>query len=287
MFTRIKNNWKIIKSKYVSIAGTLFSVVTLLLSFLSWEDLGIENGYIRILILLLLMILCAASAIVYCLNKNVKSIFGDNNKGVKVCYNDLINLSFPETNEGDRIIVIPVNRCFDVSFEQNLVAENSIHGKWLKRYIVSEDQRDYMNKEIQTKLKEKGYDYDELNREDKKAGNLIRYQPGTVVEMPGTNGVKFYLLAVAMFDKNLNARCTEEEFYKTIQGLVEYYDINGLSKDIYIPVMGDHIIRPTRETKDIIDLMVSMFKFNKQNIHGKVHIVVYSEMKNIISILDY
>lgn len=287
MFTRIKNNWITIRRKYVTITGAVLSVVTLFLSFLSWEDLGIQKGYVKILILLSLIAFSGVLAIVFSLKKKVNIIFGDNNKGVEVCYEDLINLSFPESNVDDRIVVIPVNRCFDVSFKQNLIAENSIHGKWLKRYIVSEEQRNYVNNEIQAKLEEQEYDYVELSCEDKKAGNLKRYQPGTVVEMAGANGVKFYLLAVAMFDINLNARCTEEEFYKTIQGLVDYYDKNGLSKDIYIPVMGDHIIRPTRETKDIISLMISMLKFNKQNIHGKVHIVVYSEMKNIISILDY
>ena len=144
-----------------------------------------------------------------------------------------------------------------------------------------------LNNKIQKILAERREQFDLLPKDDKCDGNLKHYRPGTVVELAGKNNVTFYLLALSALDKDLRAFCSETDFYMTLQGLLKYYDIHGMGEDLYCPVMGDHIVRPTRDTIDIISLMLSILRFNRGKIHGNIHIVVYDKMKSEIPILDY
>ena len=285
MINRIKCNWNTIKNLFKSVTGTLLGIVTLFLTFLTWEDLGIKRIHVKLIILLAVIIISVFISAICIICKRRRIIIGDNNRGVVVCYGDLFEIAFSDKYLGEKIVVIPVNRCFDVSCENNLIAENSIHGKWLKRYISSEEQRNELNIKIQ-KLLSNYENVCKLDICEKNTGNLNRYPAGTVVELPGINGVTFYLLAIAELDRDLKARCSEKDFYQTLQGLIDYYDTHGQTKDIYVPIMGDHIIRPTRKSQNVLGLMISIFKFNKQNIHGKMYIVVYREMKDSISIFN-
>ena len=97
----------------------------------------------------------------------------------------------------------------------------------------------------------------------------------------------FYLLGVSELDSNLKATSTEIDYFKAMQSLVDYYDSHGQCIDLYCPLFGDHIIRPTRPTEDVLHFMISTFKINKQKIHGNIHIVVYKRKKATIPILKY
>lgn len=97
----------------------------------------------------------------------------------------------------------------------------------------------------------------------------------------------FYLLALSKLDNNLIANCTELEFYNSLSKLLVYYDSYGQGADLYCAVMGDKIVKPHRETKETIDFMISVFKFNNNEIRGNINLVIYEGLKSTISILDY
>lgn len=286
MIDRIKANFTTIVRYFLAIWSSLSALAGVWLTFVSWEDMGITGRFTRILILFGIVLIAMVGAVITILCKNSKRIFGDINKGAELCYGDVIRLGFPK-KEQRRIVVIPVNRCFDLSCERNLISRRSIHGQWIEKYISNDDERAQLNKRIQQILTERGEHHEVLHKEDKNGGNLKRYRPGTVVELSGKNNVTFYLLALSAFDKDLRAHCSEAEFYETLQGLLEYYDIHGMGENLYCPIMGDHIVRPTRDTGDIISLMLSVFRFNQGKIHGNIHVVVYDKMKSEIPILDY
>lgn len=286
MVDRIKANTTTIVRFFFTFWGSLSTLVGVWLSFCSWEDMGITGKFTRILILLGIILLSAVGATIVVFCRKKKRIIGDINKGVVICYGDVLRLGFPR-KEQKRIVVIPVNRCFDLSCEGNLISRRSIHGQWIEKYINNEKERRELSQRIQKDLDERGATYDTLQSGDKCDGNLRRYQAGTVVEVKGKNGIIFYLLALSAFDKELRAHCSEMEFYETMQGLLEYYDIHGMGEDLYCPVMGDHIVRPTRDTHDIISLMLSVFRFNSKKIHGNIHLVVYDKMKAEVPILEY
>ena len=55
--------------------------------------------------------------------------FGSN---VIIIYGDILKIAFPKKDRGKKIVVIPVNTCFDTVVGQGLVSQNTIHGKWIK-----------------------------------------------------------------------------------------------------------------------------------------------------------
>lgn len=286
MIDRIKANFKSLFRYFLAIWSSLSALAGVVLTFISWEDMGITSRFTRLLILCGIVLIAVIGAAIAILCRNNKRIFGDINKGMELCYGDIIRIGFPKKGQR-RIVVIPVNRCFDLSCEGNLISRRSIHGQWIEKYIGNDNERVQLTNKIQQILSERGEAFDLLCKADKCDGNLKRYRPGTVVELAGKKNVSFYLLALSEFDKGLRAHCSEADFYAALQGLLEYYDIHGMSEDMYCPVMGDHIVRPTRGTNDIISLMLSVFRFNREKIHGRIHVVVYDKMKSEIPILDY
>ena len=49
----VKINFKIILNTTLKISGGLYSLLTILLTFFSWSEIGIDNKYYRLLILLI------------------------------------------------------------------------------------------------------------------------------------------------------------------------------------------------------------------------------------------
>lgn len=283
---RVEENFSILIKYFLAYWSSASALAGVWLAFVSWEDMGITGRVNRILILLGIGLAAFVAAGITILCRNKTKIFGDINKGVELCYGDVIKLGFPK-KPTRRIIVIPVNRCFDLSCERNLISSKSIHGQWINKYIRNSNEQLQLGQQIQAILAERNIPYDELRNEDKCAGNRKRYPAGTIVELAGNDGITFYLLALSEFDADLRAHCSETAFYETLQGLLEYYDVHGMGEEMYCPIMGDHIVRPTRETRDIISLMLSVFRFNREKIHGRIHLVVYEKMKSDIPILDY
>lgn len=287
MIERIKNNIAVLIKYTLTCWGGLSAFAGVWLSFVTWDDMGITVKSHRILILIVLAAASLLISVIMIFFRNQKKIFGDINRGVTLCYGDIIKIGFPKAAGPKRIVVIPVNRCFDLSCEGNLVSRKTVHGQWIERYIRSDKDRMQIQESIQQSLNERNSVFEELTRDDKPGGNLKRYRPGTVVEVEGQDGIAFYLLALSQFDNALKAHCSEPEFYETLQGLLEYYDAHGQGEDLYCPIMGDHIVRPTRETGDMIALMLALLRFNKERIHGKIRVVVYDQMKKDIPILEY
>lgn len=284
---RFKNNGSVLLKYFSSVWGVLSAIASFVLIFVSWDDMGIAKLSHRICFLVGVSIVALFIAVLAVFVRNKKTVFGDIDKGLLIEYGDIIKLGFDNCEKGKKIIVIPVNRCFDLSCENNLIAEISIHGQWINKYISSKDHRDKVHQDIEDFLAHQNMEYTDIEVKDKQYGYLKRYAPGTIVELNAPNDITFYLWGVSEFDSDLKANCLELDYYKSLQSLVDYYDAHGQCADLYCPVVGDHIIRPTKPTEDILHFMVSIFTINKSKIHGKIHIVVYSTKKADIPILKY
>lgn len=287
MLNRLKINGIVIFKYCLSIWGTISTIVSLILAFVSWNEIGITDFWYKILVLIGIGFFSLVLSVLIVIFKNSKKIFGDKDKGLSVEYGDIIESAFDNCGKSKKIIVIPVNRCFDLSCENNLISEKSIHGKWLKKFIPSEKERNELHKKIEVILTEKQQEYIFLNKKQKKVGYSKQYETGAIVELSESNDIIFYLWAISEFDDNLCANCSEVDYFNALQKLIDYYDKNGQCVDMYCPIVGDHIIRPTKPTEDALHFMISMFKINKSKIHGNIHIVVYNQKKADISILKY
>lgn len=287
MIKRLKTNFSVLIKYIVSYWSGLSALACVILTFISWEDIGISGSLNKILLLLGIVGLAIVFSIITIYARKEKRIFGDINKGVSLRYGDLMKFGFPKKSSTDRIVVIPVNRCFDLSCEENLIADNSIHGQWINKFINDQRNVEEIHNKICSTLNSLQADFINLAQNDKPLGYLDRYNPGTVVELKGDKNVTFYLWAVAELDEELKANCTEMDYYKAIQGLLNYYDSHGQGVEMYCPIAGDRFIRPIRETTDILHFLLSVLKFSKDKVHGQINIVVYKKMKSDISILEY
>ncbi len=284
MVNWIRCNFSVLRKYFFVYCSAIFALLQTTLIFVSFEDFGIDTKPKKLMVLLVCVLISTIISITIVRYKNKKQIFGDINRGLTIRYDDIIKLAFDDTNLKEKIVVIPVNRCFDLSCDNNLINPISIHGQWINKYIISETQKNILFDEISNML---ANNYETLSIDEKRYGSLKRYPPGTIAEIKGENNTTFYLLALSSFDKNLKAQCSELEYYNTITGLIEYYDSHGNGKELFCPIMGDHIVNPFRNTESVIDFMISIFKFNRRKIRGKINLVVYNKIKSKISILNY
>lgn len=271
----VTNQIQYVKKKFFQIIGVFFGIFSVLQIFVTWEDVGINSCVTKVLLLLVGLILSGVISILAIFTQKRKLIWEENERSLEICYGDLFNIAEKGIKEEKTIIVIPVNCCFDTSCENNLVAENSVHGQWLKNKMIV-NNIELIRKEIVNSLAEQGIKPKKITKDQKAEGNLERYPFGSVASVKGENGVIFYLLAVSRFD-NLNAYCSYDEYIQCIQGLLSYYDKYGQGAHLYSPVIGDHMARPVKETKDVIRMMLALFAFYKSKIHGKVSLVVYKK----------
>lgn len=287
MINRIKSNISVFWKYFVGYYTTLFSLLEVVTFFISFEDMGIIKKKFKITVFCISLGFAVILSIISILLRRKKKLFGNMNQGLTISYGDLTKIAFSKKKDKKKIIVIHVNRCFDLSCENNLIRESSIHGQFIDKYINNENEKEKLHNYIESDLKKRNIKYETLSKNDKKLGYLKRYPEGTVVEIKGENNVVFYLLALSKLDNNLIANCTELEFYNSLSQLLAYYDSYGQGADLYCAVMGDKVVKPHRETKEIIDFMISVFKFNSNAIRGNINLVVYEELKSIISILDH
>lgn len=282
MLNWMKCNLFVLWKYFLAYCSAIFALLEIVSIFLSLDDCGVNTKTKKIILLVICILIAIIVSFINVAVRNKKQIFGDINRGLILKYGDVIKLGFRKKSKEGKIIVIPVNRCFDLSCESNLINPDSVHGQWLRQYIANEDEKNNLKNAIDSFLQS----CDSQIIQNKTIGNNVRYSPGTVVEIPGVNDITFYLLAFSYLDNELKAQSSETEFYNTLSGLIDYYNTHENNKELFCPIMGDHIVNPYRDTESCLDFMISVFKFKKSSIRGKINIVVYNKLRPKISILD-
>lgn len=282
MINWMKCNLSVLWKYFLAYCSAIFALLEIVSIFLSLDDCGVNTKIKKIILLVICILIAIIVSFINVVVRNKKQLFGDINRGLTLKYGDVIKLGSPKKSKEGKIIVIPVNRCFDLSCESNLINPESIHGQWLKQYIANEEERNNLKNAIDSFLQ----NCDSQIIPNKTIGNNVRYSPGTVVEIPGENNITFYLLAFSYLDNELKAQSSETEFYNTLSGLIDYYNTHENNKELFCPIMGDHIVNPYRDTDSCLDFMISVFRFKKSSIRGKINIVVYNKLRSKISILD-
>lgn len=84
----------------------------------------------------------------------------DNSKDdveIEVRYGDLMKIAFPKKK--DKIVVIAVNRCFDMVVNQDIIFEGSVHGQFIKRDVHNDSERAVLESNIKKSLSRKKWCY--------------------------------------------------------------------------------------------------------------------------------
>lgn len=289
--SNISLNIKYIIKTWIKIMSGFSAIVTIFLTFSSWEDMNISKPSIKLLILLcfciIFFIISFVSVIFFI---RVKQVWKKGKNEVKAMYDDIFEIAF-SNNKNKRIIVIPVNDTFETIVDEPgegvvnaLVSPNTIHGRWIKKYsketgtsikeLNERIQKDLMGRQSFQKRIEKN-----ITR-----GNKYSYPIGTVSVINGPKNCIFYLLAISKFDENNNAQSTKRQIRDSIDELMEFYDKNGQQYPIYIPLIGTGTSRAGLTHEQSLRVIKSTVLTNEKSINGEINIVVYEKDKDKVSI---
>ena len=287
MLVRIKNNLKFIFTRFTLITSMVLGLISGTQMFISWESIGVDDTKYKIVILLTIFAICGISSLVWGLFlSNKKTIYSKDEVEIEVRYGDLMKIAFPKKKKDERIVVIAVNRCFDMIVSQDLIREHTVHGQFLKRYVHDDTEQFALETAIKKSLNEVDYEFINLDRNDKRYGNLDRYPLGSIARVNGNNGVTFFLLALTEFDKDCKAQCDKHQYVEALLKMFEYYDAHRQGMDLYLYPMGTVMARTGLNKKEALEAITVLTKLSKEHLKAKTTIVVDKRCKNEISITD-
>lgn len=244
MVNRIKINAKYIFSRFTLIVSIVFGFLSGIQVFVDWDTIGINATKNKIFILLLILLICAFTALIWgVFLSNKRTIYSRDEVEINVKYGDLMKIAFPKKKVEKRIVVIAVNQCFDTTVDQNVIRDSSVHGQFINNYVKTQNDLIRLQNEISESLDEFNYQYITLQRSDKRYGNLNRYPRGSIARINGDNDVTFFLLALTEFDRDCKAHCNKREYVESVLKLFEYYDSHGQGKELYLYPMGTGMAR--------------------------------------------
>lgn len=287
MINRIKNNLHFIFNRFTFVVSIVFALLSGIQMFIDWDNIGIDDIKNKIAVLLGILMICAIISIVWgMVFANKIAIYSKDDVEIEVRYGDLMKIAFPKKKKNDKIVVIAVNRCFDMVVSQDLIYEGSVHGQFIKRYVHNESERAGLEANIKKSLSDFGYKPVRLKRSDKRYGNLDRYPLGSIARINGENGVTFFLLALTEFDKDCKAHCNKHQYVECMLKLFDYYDSHGQGMELYLYPMGTGMARTGLSKKEALEATVMLTELSKEHLKSKTTIVVDKRCKNEISITD-
>lgn len=299
---KIRLNIKEIWKNTTLFIGVVFSIISVLLSFFTWNEVGVEKGIFKLLILIGIMCVTIVIATFYTLHKKKRIVWRHGQGMLVLTYGDIIKRAFVSNCKRTRnnktktetIIVIPVNTCFDVivdgdivNTDKQLVSPKSIHGKWIeemeKRGIPPEE----LYKSIKESLRNRKVDLQHtIPESEKPRGNRDCYKMGSIALVEGPEGITFALLAVSNFDKNNVARSSVDDLTQSINELINFYDCHGQGFDMCLPLVGTGLSKTRLSFAEALRHLISIFTINSRKVHGKIEIVVFEEDRDKVSIFD-
>lgn len=286
------NSRRILKAA-CKVAATLFSGLTILLSFVTWEDLNIQGFFGKSIVFLCIMLFSVSAALLWiCVLKKEFTVYEKGINKISICYGDIMRLGFPKKNSEKRTVVIPVNTSFDTIVDEGiegnekpLVSPRTIHGKWLQKFCEERVDRSELDRKISEFLENK-IPRETLLREKKERGNLNNYEIGTVVPVAGGNKVTFLLVALSEFDENNNAQSSKDKVIQCVGSILEFQRKKGQGSDLYLPLMGSGMSGAALSPKDSLRILKSFFQLHADEVRSIVNIVIYPGQKGQVSIYD-
>lgn len=287
-------NKEYLAKKATASTTAMFALLGLIGTFFSLSDIISDNlkigikFIIAISIVVLVWILCFIfHSYIFYKKKWIKVFDAGNNHHVYVQYGDLFSEDEIDSQNTKRNIVIPVNRCFDTEVNDRIISKKTIHGvAFAKLYKKGCYTAETLNDAIQHDLTvRQELSSVILNSTEKSAGNILRYDVGTVAQIEDDNS-QLFLLGLSSFDKNLTAHTTDQEYALALVRLIEYCYNNAQGYPVVMPLIGAGLSRTKKEERALLEYIVKSLKLHKALLQFDVHIVVRDSGKETIAITE-
>mgnify|MGYP004646940837 FL=1 len=264
--------WRLLLTR-ISAALAVSLTVKNILFFIPCAKCLIERYGVWIFVLILVGSLVYAFSILWCKPNNLSL---DLNKATK------LTVSFGDLFDKDGITVIPVNEYFDTHLGDCIVAPNTIHGLFLKKYKGQISRiASMIRKELEKKEPLSG-----RCRERNMVKDLpeISYPLGTCIRLIIDNK-KYLLVAVTRFNENEHVDINLPEYPIVIQKL--FYEMEQLSdaNPVYLPLIGGGQAGVKLTKMQLLNTIIRAGQNSEVSIYGGVHVILYGdELKKEINL---
>ena len=273
---------------YTSGIYAALSMVALWVDFTSF--LSGLSPFLRVLVslgvLVCIALICFVASFLYLRIKKRFTVFkSETGHSISIQFGNILDSSIHSIGNRLISIVIPVNRCFDTMVDDKLIAKSSLHGAFITSLVAKNSfSPESLNQQIQQSLKDEPYDT--LLPADKPRGNLKRFRPGTVVNIEAGD-LRYFLLGLSSFNKDLKAITSKEDYTIAIQKLLEYCDSNAQGGGVFLPLIGTGLSRVGVSKNDALSYLYHTIVLNKEHLSFDITILVPDSERGNISISNY
>lgn len=234
----------------------------------NWQD-TISTMVNRLGVCLIIFVICSFVYISWNNNRENVSVSW-NNYTIRIECGDLYK-------QPKGKIVVDFDECFTtiVGDAPSEIKPNTVCGQFLQKHPIN-NMQELINTSGIKPAKGKSQFKDQ-----------VRYEPGTIVP----NG-DFLLMAFAKLDNNGRGYLNYEDYIKCLNMLWKQIDLYRGTSDVYMPVIGSHIIRFDKDLsqQELLDIIVCSYLLSSSKIKKpyKLHIVYRPQegfsVNNIIGI---
>lgn len=169
------------------------------------------------------------------------------------------------------IVVIPVNEYFDTIVDDQIIAHNSIHGKFIDTYFKDRlSELDVKIEQALSSIKEKE------SNPTRSRGKQNKYPLGTCISIRDGENI-YVLFAFTHFNETNNAYIDTKEVYNAVVKLMLYLDKIANGKSVFLPVFGTGLSRLKKKPQRMLLYILECIDFmEKITLNGGLHIICYN-----------
>lgn len=157
----ITRNFMVIWKVWFALMGSIFSILSIILLFFTREEVQVKDGWVKLLIFITIVVCSFVIAVLWINCVKQKNVIWSSGSGkILIRYGDILKMAFPRKDKGNKIIVVPVNTCFDTlvdseiaKYQKPLVSPNTIHGRGIKKMEEGGRNRVELDEAIEGYLK--------------------------------------------------------------------------------------------------------------------------------------
>lgn len=206
----------------------------------------------------------------------------NNNHEFKLQYGDIINI-LKDERLGPRSIVVDFNDCFDTIVDNNLISDETMHGKVLKALYKDGYTTDNIDTLIKENLDSRRIKPAKTLTENQKSyGNRNEYPLGTIADIHlDKYDATLFLVGMSHFDKNFKVEPDEESFHRNVFKIINHINTFSQGKPVYMPIIGTGLTRLNKSQSQIVRYFKNVVDMFKDLLPCDLTMVVYDKKKDI------
>lgn len=216
----------------------------------------------------------------------VMSMVGGHN--LYLCFGNVFDGKIIRSKDKNRIVVIPVNRCFDMVADDRLIIKKSLHGQGVQEACLWKAVTpDELQKEVNDYLQDAGLPYKKVAFTKKKRGGCKRYAPGTIVPVTLYKDCTFYFLALSWLRPDFRSTMDILSFDKVLKKLVDFIDVHAYGRPVVLPVLGSGFTRLGKTEDQLLHMLVNKLYVYGDTIQSDIYIVASESLREKLNLGRY